>query len=159
FAAGCDRHRDDPPPPAELPAPTPPPAESAPPPPTASAPPVAPPRVGVAKGAPDGVVADHWTAGGQCNIESINQAATGRPITRKAETPPRSVVWARDPKGTKVPVAVPVRFFSSTTGDFYGPASKRFVRDDVNAKFSVEPKTATSGFEMEFDSDQLPAGT
>jgi len=135
---GCDKHRDDPPP-APTEAPAPPPA--------------------ITKGPPAGIVTDRWVAGGRCNIETINQPTGSAAVTIKSGTPVKVAGWALDPKGANLPDALNVRFLSSAGGEYYGTVTNHVFRPDVNAKNHVEPKDAKSGFELDFDSDLLPAGT
>jgi hypothetical protein len=150
---GCDRRRDEPQPvQAPLPAPTPPPVASA------AAVPAAPVRLTVAKGPPDGVVVDGWVAGGRCNIETINEPAGKANLTVKPGVPMKVSGWALDPKGTKIPDALHVRFLSPTAGDYFGTVSNRFARDDVNKQNHAEAGS-TSGFSLDFDSNLLPPGT
>jgi hypothetical protein len=160
-AVGCDKHRDEPPQQVAIPEPTPPPPA----PPAAADPapaheptPAAPTRVGVAKGVPDGVVVDGWLAGGQCNIEVISEPVTNAPLAIKSGLHSKVIGWALDPTGATVPDTVHVRFLSPATGDYYGTAAIRVVRDDVNSTRPVG-KTAKSGFELAFDTDQLPVGS
>jgi hypothetical protein len=157
---GCDKHRDEPPaqaqePAAPAPTPAPPPAAPA----SASAAAEAPAPV-VAKKPPEGVVPDRWVAGGRCNIENINgPAQPNAPFVVKSGTHVKVTGWALDAKGSKLPDAVHVRFSSPTEGDYYGTVTNRLIRDDVNRDYHVQPKDVKSGFELEFEADQLPPGS
>jgi hypothetical protein len=115
-------------------------------------------RLTVAQGAPDGVVVDRWVAGGKCNIETINEPAGATNIVVKSGVPMKVSGWALDPKGTKTPDAVHVRFLSPAAGDYFGTVTNRFSRDDVNTQYHMETGSK-SGFSLDFSSDLLPAGS
>jgi hypothetical protein len=161
--SGCDKQKDEAPAQAVLPEPTPPPVASAAPSPvpTPTPEPVVPPRVGLAKEVPPGVIEGGWEAGGKCNVEAVDATVfRAQPATLKGGAHALLAGWALDPKGTTAPDAVSFRFSSPKAGQFYGVASRRFVREDVNKSNPVEAKaTAESGFEFAFDTDQLPEGT
>jgi len=118
-------------------------------------------RVGLQRGAPPAVTPSAWKAGGKCNIEALDGAAfDGPPLVLKKGAHARIAGWALDPEGTVTPDVVHLRFSSPTAGEFYGTASKRSVRDDVNRTYPVRAKaSAESGFELAFGTDELPAGS
>jgi hypothetical protein len=137
----CDPSRDEPPPRKSAPA--------------ADAIPV---RPGVAKGPPAGVVSDSWIADGKCNLEAVNGVLVGsEPAILRGSAQMVVSGWALDPTGKTPPDAVHVRFSSPIAGDYYGTASKRLIREDVNTTFGAQAGVR-SGYEVEFDSEQLPEG-
>jgi hypothetical protein len=156
--SGCDKQKDVPPAQAE---PSPPPAASAAPSPTPTPEPAVPARVGLAKDLPPGVTEGAWEPGGKCNLEVLDGVVlSGQPATLKGGAHALLAGWALDAAGTVAPDAVSLRFSSPKAGPFYGVASRRLVRDDVNQTNPVIARaTAESGFEFAFDADQLPEGT
>lgn len=161
LVAACDPSRDEPPPkaPACKPAPACPPCQAGAPLGAGSAN-DAPSRAGVTKGAPTGIAVEHWIAGGLCNLERLGNTVLGsEPVRLGASVRTSLTGWALDPAGKLSPELVYVRFSSPSAGDYYGAATKRLVRDDVTASYDVTDRSTRSGFEVEFDSGQLPEGT
>jgi hypothetical protein len=161
--SGCDKDKDVPPAQATNPEPSPPPVASAAPSPvpTPTPEPAVPARVGLAKDLPPGATEGALEPGGKCNLEVLDgMVLREQPATLKGGAHALLAGWALDAAGTVAPDAVSLRFSSPKAGPFYGVASRRLVRDDVNQTNPVVARaTAESGFEFAFDADQLPEGT
>jgi hypothetical protein len=152
LALSCDPSRDDPPPKRQ---PCPPLTHAS----ESNAPAPSAARDGVTKGAPPQVAVGSWIPGGKCNLEYLDG------VKLEADAVPlRSGVratisgWALEPAGKVAPDQVFVRFSSPAAGEYYGAASRRLVRDDVNATLGLGANAVQSGFELAFEADQLPEG-
>lgn len=100
-----------------------------------------------------------WIAGGKCNLEYMDGVKLeGTAVSLKSGVRATVSGWALEPAGRLAPDSVLVRFSSPTAGEYYGAASRRLARADVNTAHGLGPNAAQSGFELAFDSDQLPEG-
>src|SRR5205814_1567045 len=125
-----------------------------PPPPTVPAEPQAaavPPEIPlVSKTVPKGVIADHWSVGGKCNIEVINSEPKGmKPVLLKAGSPVKITGWAYDDAAAKLPDAAHLRF-ASPVGVFYGTATLGIPREDVRKVNHLDPSLDGTGFSLTF---------